>query len=90
MTAFQYLKGGCGKEGDRLFRGVCCDRTRGNGFKLREGRFCMDVRKRFFCFSFCFFFYRRGDEALEQREVVEVPSLQTFKVGLDQALSNLM
>ena len=24
------LKGGCKKEGDRLFSRVCCDRTRGN------------------------------------------------------------
>ena len=29
-VAFQYLKGGCKKEGDRLFSGVCGDRTRGN------------------------------------------------------------
>ena len=35
-AAFHFLKGGC-KKGDRLFSGVCCDRTRGNGFQLREG-----------------------------------------------------
>ena len=34
--AFQYLKGDCKKEEDRLFSRVCCDRTRGNGFKLKE------------------------------------------------------
>ena len=32
----QYLKGGREKEGDRLFSRVCCARTRGNGFKLKE------------------------------------------------------
>ena len=35
-VAFQYLKRGCKKEEDRLFSRVCCDRTRGNGFKLKE------------------------------------------------------
>ena len=46
--AFQYLRGGCKKEGDRLFSRVCCDRTRGNGFKLKEGRFRSEIRKKFF------------------------------------------
>ena len=31
-----YLNGGCKKEGERLFSRVCCDGTRGNGFKLEE------------------------------------------------------
>ena len=44
---FQYQKGGCKKEGDRLFSRVCCDRTKGNGFKLEEGRFRLDIRKKF-------------------------------------------
>jgi len=37
IVPFHYLKGGCKKEGDRLFSMVCCDRTRRNGFKLKEG-----------------------------------------------------
>ena len=35
-AAFQYLKTGYKKEGNRLFSRVCCDRTRGNGFKLKK------------------------------------------------------
>ena len=48
---FQYLKVGCKKEGDRLSSRVCCDRTKGNGFKLKEGRFRLDVRKQYFMMS---------------------------------------
>jgi len=33
-VTFQYVKGGCTREGDRLFSRVCCDRTRQNYFKL--------------------------------------------------------
>jgi len=48
MAAFQYLKGACRKDGDRLFSGACCNRTRGNGFNLKEGRFRLDIRKKYF------------------------------------------
>ena len=45
---FQYLKGGYKKEGDRLFSSIFCDRIRGNCFKLKVGRFRLDIRKNFF------------------------------------------
>ncbi|KFQ79294.1 hypothetical protein N337_06109, partial [Phoenicopterus ruber ruber] len=84
IAAFQYLKGACKGDGDSLFSRACCDRTRGNGFKLKEGRFRLDIRKKFFT--------RRVVKHWKRlpREVVEAPSLATFKVRLDGALGNLI
>jgi len=48
IVAFQYLKGAYRKDGDRLFSKACCDRTRGNSFKLKESRCRLDRRKTFF------------------------------------------
>ncbi|GAB0183437.1 hypothetical protein GRJ2_000809000 [Grus japonensis] len=81
-VAFQYLKGAYKKDGDRLFSRACCDRTRDNGFKLKEGRFRLDIRKKFFMMRVVKHWNRLP------KEVVDVPSLETFKVGLDGALSN--
>ena len=43
IVAFQYLKGAYKQEGERLFTRVDSDRTRGSGFKLRQGRFRLDI-----------------------------------------------
>ena len=48
IVAFQYLKGAYRKDGDNLFNKACCDRTRSNGFKLKEGGSRLDVRNKFF------------------------------------------
>ena len=37
--AFSYLKGAYKKAAEGFFTRSCSDRTRGNGFKLKEGRF---------------------------------------------------
>ncbi|KFW62980.1 hypothetical protein AS28_07678, partial [Pygoscelis adeliae] len=83
IAAFQYLKGAYKKD-DRLFSRACCDRTRGNGFKLKEGRFRLDIRKKFFTLRVVKHWHRLP------REVVDAPPLETFKVRLDGALSSLL
>jgi len=46
-AAFQYLKGSYEESRDRLFSRVCGDRTRENGFKLKERRFRVNIMKNF-------------------------------------------
>jgi len=83
-AAFQYLKGAYKKDKDKLFIRACCNRTRGNGFKLKESRFRLDIRKTFFTIRVVKHWHRLP------REVVDAPSLETFKVRLDGALSTVV
>jgi len=74
----------CKKTGEGLFTRACSDRTGGNGFKLKEGRFRLDIRKKFFTTRVVRHWNRL------HREMVDVPSLETFKVRLEGALSKLV
>ncbi|PKU46102.1 hypothetical protein llap_3599 [Limosa lapponica baueri] len=84
IGAYQYLKGAYRRAGEGLFVRKCSDRTRGNGFKLEEGRFRLDTRKKFFTVRVVRHWNRLP------REVVDAPSLEVFKARLDGALSNLV
>jgi len=47
-AAFQYLKGPYNNAGEGLLIRSCKDRRRDNGFKLKVGRFRLDLRNNFF------------------------------------------
>ena len=81
---FQYMKGTYKKDGERLFTKACSDRTRGNGFKLKEGGFRLYRRKQLFMMRVVRHWNRLP------REFVAAPSLEVFKARLDGALSNLI
>ena len=82
--AFQYLKRAYKQEGEWLFTRVDSDRTRGNGFKLRQGRFRLDIRRKRFIQRVVMHWNRLP------KEVVDTPSLEAFKARLDVALGSLV
>ena len=83
IVAFQYLKGACKQEGEWLFTRVDSDRTREDGFKLRQGRFRLGIRRMLFTQKVVTHWNRLPKEA------VDALSLEAFKASLDVALGRL-
>jgi len=67
-----------------LFTWVDSNRTRGNGFKLRQGRFRLDTRRKFFTQRVVIHRNKLP------KEVVDAPSLKAFTIRLDVGLDSLV
>ncbi|KAK4806855.1 hypothetical protein QYF61_012576 [Mycteria americana] len=84
VALYGFLRRGSGEGGADLFSLVSSDRTRGNGSKLCQERFRLDIRKHFFTERVVKHWNRLP------REVVDAPSLSVFKRPLDNALNNTL
>uniref|UniRef100_A0A8B9ITC8 Reverse transcriptase domain-containing protein n=1 Tax=Amazona collaria TaxID=241587 RepID=A0A8B9ITC8_9PSIT len=82
IAAFQYLKWAYRDAGEGLFFMDCSERTRGNGFKLKQGKFRLDIRKKFFTVKVMWHW-----NGLPM-EVVNAPSLAVFMARLVRALGD--
>ena len=83
-NAYKYLQGGCQEDGAKLFPVVPSDRIRGNGHKLKQRKFQLNMRKNFFPLRVTEPWHRLP------REVVDSPSLEIYKTLLDAVMCSLL
>ena len=84
IALYGFVRRGSGEGGADLFSLASRDRMRGNGSKLRHGRFRLGIRKHFFTKKVVKHWNRLP------REVVTAPCMSVFKKHLDNALSNML
>ncbi|KAJ7421919.1 hypothetical protein BTVI_16008 [Pitangus sulphuratus] len=84
IAVHNFLMRGREGTGTDLFSVVTSDRTQGNGLKLCQRRFRLDIRKRFFTQRVI------GHWNRLPREVVTAPSLTEFKKHLDDTLRHMI
>jgi len=84
ITVFQYLKCGYKEDGDHLSTRNHMEKTRGNGYKLLLQGFQLDTKAKFFTMRTISYWNNLP------REVVDSPTLDTFKIQLDRVLGRLV
>ena len=83
-SLYNYMKLGSREVEVELCSQVPSDRSSGNGLKLYQGRFSLDIRKKFFTK-----WVVQPRQRLH-RAVVESPSLEGFKRYIDVALGDMV